>query len=286
MAKRKRRRWLIPLLLLLAGAAVFFLLRRGGGSTAYTQETARIQDIVTYYTFSGNLTPKRERTVYAAGEGTVRAIRAPEGSQVSDGDTVLTVKGGERYEAPMNGMLADLWVEEQESFEAGDALFRVADFSRPVLMVKIDEYDVSSLSVGMPVEILIHAADVRLSGSIRRIAREASVENDLAYYEVEIQVPEEAAPYMGMTCEITAERESALQAVAVPMEAVQYDSDSLPFVWQKDGEGKIVQRRVSLGINNGTVIQVTEGLAGGETVWIPISLNRFMTMRQNMINNR
>ena len=283
---KKKRRWWIPALLLILAAAAYFLWGRGGAGPAYTEAEARTQDIVTYYTFSGNLAPKRERTVTADRPGTVRSVRAREDDAVSDGDTVLTLRGGERITSPMNGMIAELCVEEAESFEAGEALFRVADFSRPVLRVRIDEYDVASLSVGMPVEILIHAAEKTLQGSVRHIAREASVENDLAYYEVEIGVPPEAAAHMGMTCEITAERQRAAQAVAVPMEAVQYDADSLPFVWVKDGEGKLAQRRVTLGINNGAVIEVREGLESGETVYIPLSLNRFMTMRQNMMNRR
>ena len=53
----------------------------GGQSNQYTEEIARTQDIITYYTFSGNLEPGDAQVVYATGRGTVKELLKQEGDR-------------------------------------------------------------------------------------------------------------------------------------------------------------------------------------------------------------
>jgi membrane fusion protein (multidrug efflux system) len=56
-----------------------------------------------------------------------------------------------------------------------------------------------------------------------------------------------------------------VQAMAIPRAAVMQDQQG-SFVYVVDGEKKVVQRRVTLGRNQGTLAVITEGLKDGETV--------------------
>ena len=148
----------------------------------------------------------------------------------------------------------------------------MADYTHPVLKIKVDEYDISALSKGMEVSITVQATGAQLQGEITRIAQEATVENDVAYYVVEIAVPQDGSLVMGLTCEVSVLRESALNATTVSMDAIQYDEDNKPYVYCYSRGDEIVRQSVLLGINNGTIVEIKDGVKSGETILIPKTL--------------
>lgn len=276
---RKIRRVLIWALVLMILAAAVMLFLRQKGENAYTTETARTQDIVTYYTFSGNIEPDSAKTVTAMQRGTVKELLLAEGDQVEEDDAVLQPKSGAKYEAPMDGTISDIYVKEDDDFSPGDALFRVADYAHPILKIKVDEYDVSALEKGMKVSVKVHATGQTLEGEIVRIAQEATVSGDIAYYEAKIALPQDGNLVMGLTCEVTVPRESALNATTVSMGAIQYDDNGKPYVYCYSRGNEIVTQTVLLGINNGTIVEIKDGVKSGETILIPSADSRLVMMR-------
>ncbi|MGN0764453.1 MAG: HlyD family efflux transporter periplasmic adaptor subunit, partial [Aristaeellaceae bacterium] len=205
--KKLVKRILLALVLVIViAAAVFFFA--GSRKTAYTEETARTMSIETFYTFSGNIEPDRYKVVTATNKGTVKEWKLEEGDTVEKDDNILLAKNGAKYNAPMDGTISNLYLDEDEEFNPGDALFRVADYEHPVVKIKVDEYDVSALSKGMIVEVKVQATGKVISGEITRIAQEATVENNLAYYEAEISLPQDGTLAMGLTCEVSIPRQS------------------------------------------------------------------------------
>ena len=264
--------------LLLLAAAALSLWR--GQEEQFTEEIARTQDIVTYYTFSGNLEPGDAQVVTAAGRGTVRELLKAEGDVVEAEEDVLQPRSGSRIEAPIAGTISDLYVEEDDDYAPGDELFRVADYAHPVLKIKVDEYDLSALRVGMAVDVTVHATGAQLTGLITRIAQEATVENDVAYYEAEISVPQDGTLVMGLTCEVSVLRDSALNATTVTLDAIQYDEENEPFVYCYSRGDEIVRQRVTLGINNGVIVEVKDGVKSGETILLPKTFAFPMALNQ------
>ena len=49
----------------------------------------------------------------------------------------------------------------------------------------------------------------------------------------------------------------------------QYDENGKPFVYCYDRNGDAVRQSVLLGINNGTIVEIRDGVRTGETVLIP-----------------
>lgn len=278
--KKHRLRKVVILLLVLAAAGYFAYTRMNADPAAgFTTEYARTQDIVTYYTFSGNLEPDSYKVVTATTRGTVKEWKFAEGDAVEKDDEVLLPKGGTRYKAPMDGTISDLYVDEGKDYVIGDQLFRVADYAHPVLKIKVDEYDVSALSRGMQVSVKIHATGKTLTGEITRIAQEATVSGDVAYYEAEIAVPQDGTLVMGLTCEVSVLRDRAENATTVPVKAIQYDDNGKPYVYCYDRDGEVTTQTVLLGVNNGTWVEIRDGLRSGEAVLIPPS---FMMMPMMM----
>ena len=130
----------------------------------------------------------------------------------------------------MTGTISNLYVDPDDHFKAGDSLFRVADYQHPKLTIKVDEYDVGALSKGQEVRVKVHATAGELSGVITRVAQEATVSNNVAYYEVEISLPQDGTLAMGLTCEVYIPRQKAINAVTVSAEAIHYTEDGQPYV--------------------------------------------------------
>lgn len=259
-----------------AGAVYWFFFR--DAKVGFTEETARTMDIETFYTFSGNIEPDGAAVVAADSRGTIREWLVGEGDEVAEDDPVAVLKNGVRVRAPMDGTVSDLYLDPDDSFEPGTALFRVADYAHPKIAIRVDEYDVSALHKGMAVTVNVLSTGARVDGELTRIAQEATVSGDLAYYPVEVTLPQDGTLAMGLTVEVLIPRESVHNATTVSMNAIQYDEDGKPFVYVYDRSDEVARQPVTLGINNGSIVEIQDGLRSGETVLVPPSFDFMMPM--------
>ena len=271
---------IVVVLALIAGGVYLFTSNRQ--NTAYSEEIARTQDISTYYTFSGNLSTKTSQSVAATAKTTVKECLFAEGDTVKKNDIVLKYSNGNTARAPMDGTLSNLYVEEGDEVTMGQQVLRVADYDHPQIVFNVDEYDRPALSVGQTADVTVLSTGKVLTGTITRIAQEATVGGDLAYYEVTMTVPQDGTLAMGLSCEIRVLYQSVRNATTVSLNAIQYDEDGKPFVYCYDRKDAIVRQRVTLGINNGSIVEITDGIRTGEAVLIPTRNTMMMPMmRQN-----
>jgi HlyD family secretion protein len=265
--KKKLLLWIIPLTIIVLAAVYGVFLRPH--KAAYDQETAKTQDILTYYSFSGNVEPGDEKVVTAASPLRIKTVLKNEGDTVADDDYIITPKNGSKVEAGMAGILTDVYVEEDDTVSAGKDLFRIADYDHPVVAIRVDEYDVHALSVGQEVDVYVHALDTTLKGTISEIGREAQVDGSIAYYDAKISVPQDGTLRMGMSAEVTALKDEARMATTISLKTVQFDEDNQPYVYCYSRGEEVVAQPVLLGINNGSIVQVLDGVKSGETVLFP-----------------
>lgn len=267
--KKKNRKVLIWIIIIavIAAAAAYLLTQRQ--QVNYDEETARTQDIESYYTFSGNVEADSYRVVAATARGTVKEWKFAEGDKVEKDEYVLVPKSGAQLKAPMDGTISDLYVDEGDDYVPGDLLFRIADYDHPLVRIKVDEYDVSAIAKGMQVDVKVQATGNTLSGTVRRIAQEATVVNDLAYYEVLVDLPQDGSLVMGLTCEVVVPRDNVQNATTISMKAVQYDDNGKPFVYCYNRNSEVVKQSVLLGINDGSIVEIKDGIRTGEVVLVP-----------------
>lgn len=267
---------IIIVLALVAGGV--YLFTNNGKNAAYKEEIARTQDISTYYTFSGNLSTKSSQTVTANAKTTVKECLFSEGDEVKKNDIILKFSSGSTARAPMDGTLSNIYVEEGDEVNMGQQLLRVADYDHPQIVFSVDEYDRPAISVGQTADVTVLSTGKVLNGTITRIAQEATVSGDLAYYEVTMTVPQDGTLAMGLSCEIRVLYKSVHNVTTVSLDAIQYDEDGKPFVYCYDRKDDIVQQRVTLGINNGSIVEIVDGLRTGEAVLIPVKNTMGMPM--------
>ncbi len=268
--RKKRKRKIIwgVLLLALVLIAVYGLFFRPRPAP-YDEEAAKTQDIVTYYSFSGNVEPGDEKVVTATTPVRVKSLPIEEGTLVEEDDDIIVPKSGSRVEAGMAGTLAEIYVDVDDTVPTGRDLFRIADYDHPVIAFRVDEYDVGALELGMEVTVYVHALDKTLTGTITEIGREANVSGNIAYYDAKVSVPQDGTLRMGMSAEVTVLKDKAEMATTISLKAVQFDEGSQPYVYCYSRGEEIVRQPLLLGIDNGSIVQVLDGIKSGETVLIP-----------------
>ncbi len=266
--KRKRKMiWgaLFLALVLIAAYGLFLRPRKA----PYNEETAKTQDIITYYSFSGNVEPGDEKVVTATSLVRVKTLPIKEGTLVKEDDYIIVPKSGSKIEAGLAGTLAEIFVDVDDAVPGGRDLFRIADYDHPTVAFRVDEYDVGALSLGMEVSVYVHALDKTLTGTITEIGREATVTGNIAYYDAKVSVPQDGTLRMGMSVEVTVLKDKALMATTITIGAVQFDEDSQPYVYCYSRGEEVVRQPLLLGISNGTIVQVLDGVKSGEMVLIP-----------------
>ena len=103
--KSKAKIWVITSIITLAAVAIAasFLLRPK--STPYESVTAKIEDITTYYSFSGNVETKNRQTVMSEKVMQISAINFKEGDTVKEGDVLIKTTAGDKIKSKIGGVV-------------------------------------------------------------------------------------------------------------------------------------------------------------------------------------
>ncbi len=178
-------------------------------------------------------------------------------------DTVL--------KAPFSGMVSKVYVEKGEMLSgqtgsASGAILRLIDTSRLFAEVTVDEVDIALVREGQRSEVMIDAyPDEIISGKVVHIAPETTTSQGLVGVDVKIELakldPRLKPGFTATTDIIVGEAKGAL---ILPVEAVN-ETPMGSFVVVPE-EGNPTQRRVNLGISDGTNVEIKSGLEEGEMV--------------------
>ncbi len=278
--KKKKWPWIVLVLVVVAAAAALVITGTQQVAQAYTKETAQRRDIVTYYSFSGNLIPITDEVQTAKDALKVKELYVAEGDHVAQGAPLLRGTDGTRVYAAYTGTVEELFAEVDDQLQPGTQIARIVDYDALEVSVDVDEYDVDAVTVGKQGDVYVNAIDQTVPGTVTELARDATTEGGVSYYEAKLQV--EALPNVrsGMSVEVSLLNQQALGAVSISMDALSYDEYNRPFVYRMGEDGKLSGQYVETGVNDGKSIQIVSGLAEGDEVYyISDDMARFFTMR-------
>ncbi len=268
LPKKKSRpgKWIafIVIVLLIACAVVLFLSRRD--SKVYESVKAELADITTYRSFTGNVETRHRQTIIADMVMQVTDIYVEEGETVKKGDVLAETSTGDKLAADIDGEVSGVGVEENAMVMAGTKLMEIVDYSNLKINVKVDEYDIGSLKEGKEATVKIGALNKEIKGKISHISREGVVANGVTYFTADIELGKDPALKAGMSAEVRLIDNTVKGAVTVPMSVVQFDDNNTPYVLKENSKGRPVRTDIETGINNGAIVEVKKGIAGGETV--------------------
>lgn len=161
-------------------------------------------------------------------------------------------------------------IQEGAQVRERQLLIRLPDTSAMKAVVRIHEAVVPRLREGQKASVKIVGIPQPVSAQISKISVLADSSNrwwnpDLREYPIDLHLdttPENLKPGIGSTVEIMIERLS--NVLAVPLDAV-YTVGGDRYAFVREGE-KILPKKVLVGANNETHVQITDGLSAGQTV--------------------
>jgi multidrug efflux pump subunit AcrA (membrane-fusion protein) len=233
------------------------------------QVTAQKGNITTYYTFSGSVEAKNKETIYADKAMQIKEIKVAVGQAVNKDDILLTTVSGEQIKAPITGVISNSYAEVNAQSMPGAKLLDIVDYSNLQLKVQVDEYDISAISVNKDATITINSLSKDVSGKIVDISKEGTYMNGVTYFTATVSIPNDPSILVGLSADAKVLNQSVTDVVTLPMTAIQFNSDNSPYVYMKNGKRLTKKVDLTLGINDGTTVEIKSGIVANDIVLVP-----------------
>ena len=151
------------------------------------------------------------------------------------------------------------------------SLGTITDYSEMKIDIKIGEYDITGVEEGKEVTVTIDALDETLTGTITKIAKTATVSGGVSYFESEVEVEGSNSLRSGMSAEVKLITDSKSSALSISSGAVQTSDDGSYYVYVSgDSDEDIATKTITIGINDGSYVEVLSGLEEGDEILVPI----------------
>jgi hypothetical protein len=131
----------------------------------------------------------------------------------------------------------------------------------------VDETDIGKVQKGMKAEVILDAySDQPVPATVERIYYESTTVSNVTIYQVDLKVDTVPSFFRsGMNAQVTFELSSNPTAQVLPLSAVNL-TGATPMVAVIGADGKQTARVVQTGITTEKWVEITDGLAPGETV--------------------
>ena len=282
---------------------VTIAVRNAGGLTTAQAATATINGVSCIA--AKNFEYQAERTLTTLTAGTVTAINVKEGGTVNKDDIVLQISGEDLTEAvqsaaeslrsaelnmdnlqeamnnytitsPISGTVIEKNAKTGDALASGADLCTIYDLSYLVMVINVDELQVSSLSVGQSVQVTADAVpDKTYTGTVTRVSMKGSSSGGTTTYPVTVRIDEIDGLRPGMNANAEIVVAEAKNTLSVPNAAVvrggyvlvTEDSPSAvnadPGMIAPDG---YVYVPVKTGVSDDSYTQIISGVTGNDTV--------------------
>jgi RND family efflux transporter MFP subunit len=176
-----------------------------------------------------------------------------------------------RITAPFTGVVTQRYANLGTLLQAGTnsstqamPLVKLSKEDLYRLVIPVPETYVSSVSLGDPVSVRVPALNQTFPGKVARFASDVHQQTRTMHTEVDVQNPK-GTLLPGLYAEVTLTLNKDADALAVPLSAVERESDQAS-VDVVDSSGKVQIRQVVLGIETANDIEVLSGLQEGDQV--------------------
>ena len=282
---------------------VTITVRNAGGLTTAQAATATINGVSCIAAKCFEY--QAERTLTTLTAGTVTAINVQEGGAVNKDDIVLQISGEDLTEAiqsaaetlrsaelnmdnlqeamnnytvtsPISGTIIEKNAKAGDALTAGADLCTIYDLSYLVMVINVDELQVSDISVGQSVQVTADAVpDKTYTGTVTRVSMKGSSNGGTTTYPVTVRIDETEGLRPGMNANAEIVIAEAKNALAVPNAAivrggyvlVTKDSPSAanadPDMTAPEG---YVYVPVKIGVSDDDYTQIISGVTGNDTV--------------------
>ena len=315
-----RHKGKIILILLIAAAGYYYFAhnKKAEVKDDVSTETLSRGNIMSILKKDGALTPKHSTEVNSPVDGRILKMFVQEGDTVKKGQKLLTVTPGKNiYEkyvpidiyASMDGMVVRCMNDRissrsktsyslpgedevvQGSSNSGNAtcIMKIIKPDVYVLPIKVGEYDIDKIYVGMPIKMKVAAKpDLNINGKISLISPQPEVKEENRWdpdsSKVEFIVVAETDNYqgpliLGLTATVVIELAKKENVLTVPLSAIyeerdRFTQDIKSFIYKQIAPKKAKKIEIKLGLKNDTHAEISEpetlGLQDGDILFLDI----------------
>lgn len=176
--------------------------------------------------------------------------------------------------APFAGIVARVDVTPGEDISQV-APVTLIDISRFQVKVTVDEVDVTRITTGQTVEVLIDAlGKPALRGTVKQISPVAQTDSQVTSYEIVLEVePGDRPVRAGMTASATVVTDQRADALSIPTAAIRSENGAsvVTVVTSANGKQETAVRTVQVGAVFGDQTEIVSGLNVGELVQLPVA---------------
>ncbi len=165
--------------------------------------------------------------------------------------------------APFDALVSMRYIRRSQFVTSGTPLFRVSDFDPLWCPIEIPEKDLGRVKVGQKGHVLVEAfSGERFLARVLRIRPTVDAVTGTVTVTLEVEGQSKLRP--GMFARVFVETDTRQGVIVIPRGALVLDSiGDIVFVRDVD---MAVRREVVLGIREGEVVEVEQGLAEGDSL--------------------
>jgi HlyD family secretion protein len=164
-----------------------------------------------------------------------------------------------QVKAPVDGQISALTLRVGDKVSANTNAFRVADYGQMQTTISVDELDVALTKVGQRAEITLDAiAGKTYAGKVTKINPEGIFRNDIATFEVTVQIDQPTGLMAGMNSTVNIVTQEKLGVLWLPAQTVTV-RQGRAFVQVLEGD-QVKQKQVEVGVRTSTQVEITGGL--------------------------
>lgn len=231
---------------------------------------ASLQSIKKSVSGSGSVLSAESDILKAASKDTVASVLVSKNEVVTKGQELITFENGsDSIVAPYDGIISSINVSVGDSVNAAQQLITMFDNKNLYTTISVDETDLPTLKIGQKADIKVNAfPDTKFTGTVKDISQQGTYSNGVSNFDVTISFDNINDVKVGMSTEATIVTESKDNVLAVPVEAVK-DIKGGKYVMIPNANGTPAMQKIELGISNGRMVEVTNGLVAGQEVELP-----------------
>ncbi len=276
--KKKNRVWRLAFVALAILVVLAYFLFPRSELANYDATTVKTGNIATYYSFSGNVSADIRETYIAQMPMEVNKVYFQKGDAVEEDDTILSLTGGRKIKTSIDGTLIMIDAQKGENIPAGRTLYDIVDLNSLQILIKVDEGDLSAVSVGNKVDVHFSSLDGKIvAGTVTDIASAATVEKNISYFIATVSILNDKDIRIGMSAEVQIQKASVRNVLTLPIAVLLFDIENKAYVFSLNSNKKLERRYLDLGINDGSVVEITGGLKDGETVYTPFEKTKMLS---------
>ncbi len=222
--------------------------------------------------YVGNIKAQDEVLVYPKVSGKISEKIKEEGQAVEKGETLAFIDRDEiglkfekaPVESPLSGVIAKVYVDIGANVSVQTPVAMVVNMDTVKINLDIPEQHLPKVSLGQEATVAVDAyPQERLLAKVTKVSPIVNLENRAAPVEITLDNPEHRLK-SGMFAKVALKLKARTQVPVILKEAI---IGKIPdaYVFTVENE-KAVMRKVSLGIRNGPLYEVTQGLRAGDMV--------------------